>query len=321
VEQLQQQLLAWADAGSGVTAVLLDSDNDRSFCSGAVFAACTAQHVLQSTAHSFEEDRPKVTPTLRHSAWQSQPLHCLVCYKHPLVNRAHSCAAASSCDLYTWCVSLFCRAGGDVKAARQAVLDSPYADFPPESHHIHRVFTAEYSTLLLIASYKLPFVSCCQGIWMGLGFGLAGFGRYRVVSDGTIFAMPENAIGGLAVCHQPSAWCISMHESRPCVQHECTTASPCAAMHTACADHTNTKGAAHHGLNRSVPYSTNSSALPSCQSVKQSHVSYRTFVPIHAASSQHRSLSAVVHVQGSGLMLALHSRLPTCLGTWACSLA
>ncbi|WIA16505.1 hypothetical protein OEZ85_013183 [Tetradesmus obliquus] len=118
VEQLQQQLLAWADAASGVKAVLLDSDNERSFCSG-----------------------------------------------------------------------------GDVKAARQAVLDSPYPDSPPAGHHIHTVFQAEYSTLLLIASYKLPFVSCCQGIWMGLGFGIAGFGRFRVVSDGTIFAMPENAIG------------------------------------------------------------------------------------------------------------------------------
>jgi enoyl-CoA hydratase/carnithine racemase len=85
--------------------------------------------------------------------------------------------------------------GGDVKAARQAVIDNPYTDFPPEGHHIHRVFQAEYSTLLLIAGYKLPLVSCCQGIWMGLGFGIAGFGRYRVVSDGTVFAMPENAIG------------------------------------------------------------------------------------------------------------------------------
>lgn len=84
-----------------------------------------------------------------------------------------------------------------MKAARQAVLDSPYTDSPPAGHHIHRVFQAEYSTLLLIAGYSLPLVSCCQGIWMGLGFGIAGFGRYRVVSNGTIFAMPENAIGEL----------------------------------------------------------------------------------------------------------------------------
>ncbi|KAF6257812.1 ClpP/crotonase-like domain-containing protein [Scenedesmus sp. NREL 46B-D3] len=132
VEQLQQQLLAWAHASRGVKAVLLDSDNDRSFCSD-----------------------------------------CLLFY------RCFCC----------------CVAGGDVKAARQAVLDSPYTDSPPAGHHIHRVFQAEYSTLLLIAGYSLPLVSCCQGIWMGLGFGIAGFGRYRVVSDGTIFAMPENAIG------------------------------------------------------------------------------------------------------------------------------
>lgn len=29
----------------------------------------------------------------------------------------------------------------------------------------------------------------------GLGFGIAGYAPYRIVSDGTIFAMPENAIG------------------------------------------------------------------------------------------------------------------------------
>lgn len=34
-----------------------------------------------------------------------------------------------------WCVC----AGGDVKAARQAVLEQPYADVPPAGHHIHRV--------------------------------------------------------------------------------------------------------------------------------------------------------------------------------------
>jgi enoyl-CoA hydratase/carnithine racemase len=85
--------------------------------------------------------------------------------------------------------------GGDVKAARQAAMEAPYPDVPPADHHIHRVFKAEYSTVLLTAAYPLPIVACCQGIWMGLGFGLAGFCRYRIVTDETVFAMPENHIG------------------------------------------------------------------------------------------------------------------------------
>ena len=88
----------------------------------------------------------------------------------------------------------FC-SGGNVKSARAAVLEDPYADEPPPGHHIHRVFQAEYSLVVLVSQYPVPLVSICQGIWMGLGFGIAGFGRYRVVSDGTVFAMPENAIG------------------------------------------------------------------------------------------------------------------------------
>lgn len=35
VEALRSQLLQWAKPGSGVQCVLLDSNNDRSFCSGA----------------------------------------------------------------------------------------------------------------------------------------------------------------------------------------------------------------------------------------------------------------------------------------------
>jgi 3-hydroxyisobutyryl-CoA hydrolase len=57
-----------------------------------------------------------------------------------------------------------------------------------------QVFEAEYSTVLLTAAHS-NLVVCCQGIWMGLGFGIAGYAPYRIISDGTIFAMPENAIG------------------------------------------------------------------------------------------------------------------------------
>jgi enoyl-CoA hydratase/carnithine racemase len=57
-----------------------------------------------------------------------------------------------------------------------------------------QVFEAEYSTVLLTAAHP-TLVACCHGIWMGLGFGITGFAPYRIISDGTIFAMPENAIG------------------------------------------------------------------------------------------------------------------------------
>lgn len=57
-----------------------------------------------------------------------------------------------------------------------------------------QVFEAEYSTVLLTAAHP-NLVVCCQGIWMGLGFGIAGYAPYRIISDGTMFAMPENAIG------------------------------------------------------------------------------------------------------------------------------
>lgn len=86
-------------------------------------------------------------------------------------------------------------AGGDVKAARARVLESPYDDAPPPGHAIHAMFQAEYSAVTLIGSYPLPIISWATGIWMGLGVGLAAFGRYRVVSDSTVFAMPENVIG------------------------------------------------------------------------------------------------------------------------------
>ncbi len=84
-----------------------------------------------------------------------------------------------------------------MKSARAAVLAAPYAGAPPAGHHTHRVFQAEYSAVVLAAalSARLPVVALCDGIWMGLGFGLAGYCRHRVVTENTVFAMPENTIG------------------------------------------------------------------------------------------------------------------------------
>jgi enoyl-CoA hydratase len=81
----------------------------------------------------------------------------------------------------------FC-AGGDVRAARQHVLEGRPED-------ADAFFAAEYFMNGLIATFPKPTVALSHGIVMGGGIGIAGHCRYRFTTPDSKFAMPEAAIG------------------------------------------------------------------------------------------------------------------------------
>ncbi|KAL8235621.1 hypothetical protein R6Q59_016702 [Mikania micrantha] len=56
-------------------------------------------------------------------------------------------------------------------------------------------FSIEFSLNYLIATYSKPQVSILRGIVMGGGAGVSIHGRFRVVTENAVFAMPETELG------------------------------------------------------------------------------------------------------------------------------
>jgi enoyl-CoA hydratase len=86
----------------------------------------------------------------------------------------------------------FC-AGGDVRAVWEAGLAAKRGG---KADPLTRdFFFEEYRLNRRLARFPKPVVSLIDGICMGGGVGLSVHGRYRVVTEKTLFAMPETAIG------------------------------------------------------------------------------------------------------------------------------
>lgn len=81
----------------------------------------------------------------------------------------------------------FC-AGGDMKHIRQLCLDENF-------DAVGRYFTNEYALNLAIARCSKPYLALIDGIAMGGGLGISVNGRFRIVTERALLAMPETRIG------------------------------------------------------------------------------------------------------------------------------
>ncbi|KMT17368.1 hypothetical protein BVRB_2g038240 [Beta vulgaris subsp. vulgaris] len=81
----------------------------------------------------------------------------------------------------------FC-AGGDVATV---VRDISEGNWKLGANFFEKEFILNY----IMATYRKPQVSILNGIVMGGGAGASIHGRFRIVTENTVFAMPETALG------------------------------------------------------------------------------------------------------------------------------
>lgn len=79
----------------------------------------------------------------------------------------------------------FCSGGDVVAAYHKGKAGAPAYDF----------FRIEYLFNIYLNNYKKPYIALLDGLVMGGGAGMSAYGKYRIVTENTVFAMPEANIG------------------------------------------------------------------------------------------------------------------------------
>ncbi len=85
----------------------------------------------------------------------------------------------------------FC-AGGDIRLLYEEIVKHDEGVLPEGCLHF---FEKEYRMNYDMSNYPKPIISWCDGIVMGGGAGLMQASSHRVVTERTLFAMPEISIG------------------------------------------------------------------------------------------------------------------------------
>ncbi|KAG2235176.1 hypothetical protein INT48_003520, partial [Thamnidium elegans] len=82
----------------------------------------------------------------------------------------------------------FC-AGGNVKDLINKATD------PNRHNELDRQVYTHYDLLHFMATIKTPYIAIMDGVTMGSGCGLSGFAHFKIATENTQYAMPENPIG------------------------------------------------------------------------------------------------------------------------------
>ncbi|CAM8901748.1 unnamed protein product [Rhodiola kirilowii] len=81
----------------------------------------------------------------------------------------------------------FC-AGGDVSAVVRLIHEGKW-----KHGAVH--FATEYTLNYILATFSKPQISILDGIVMGGGAGISVYGKFRIATENSLFAMPETALG------------------------------------------------------------------------------------------------------------------------------